>query len=148
MRKWRPGAEDNPRDDQPLLALKAARRGWAPFGSSDPLICMTRYPVDLAATAGESFPSSGMIECEQRDSADYQQAGAAQRSLLTLLRDRESDPATRVRKSNASPGACAVAGPLAFFALFAVENLADRRGGLRAVGPGITAGYGRRSKEE
>jgi hypothetical protein len=69
-------------------------------------------------------------------------ARAAQRSLLTLLRDRESDPETCVGKSNASPGACAVAGPLAFFALFAlfaVENLADCRGGLRAIGPGVTA---------
>jgi hypothetical protein len=70
---------------------------------------------------------------------------AVQRSLLTLLRDRESDPATRVRKSNASPGACAVAGPLA---LFAVEDLADRRGRLTGSRPGVTAGYGRRSKED
>jgi len=73
---------------------------------------------------------------------------AVQRSLLTLLGDREADPATRVRKSNASPGACVVAGPLALFALFAVENLADCRGGLRAVGPAVTVGYGRRSKED
>jgi hypothetical protein len=73
---------------------------------------------------------------------------AVRRSLLTLLRDRESDPATRVRKSNASPGACAVAGPFAFFALFAVENLADCRGGLRAAGPGVTVRYRRRGKED
>jgi hypothetical protein len=46
---------------------------------------------------------------------------------------------------NASPGAFAVAGP---FALFAVENLADCRGGLRAVGLGVAVGYGRRSKKD
>jgi hypothetical protein len=34
-----------------------------------------------------------------------------------------------VRKSDASLGACAGTGPFAFFALFAVENLADCRGG-------------------
>jgi hypothetical protein len=38
-------------------------------------------------------------------------------------------PATRVRKSNASLGACAVIGPFAFFALFADDNLADYHGG-------------------
>jgi len=37
--------------------------------------------------------------------------------------------ATRFRKSNASPGARVVTGPFALFAFFAVENLADRRGG-------------------
>jgi hypothetical protein len=38
-------------------------------------------------------------------------------------------PATRAGKSNASLGASAVTGRFAFFALFAVESLAERRGG-------------------
>jgi hypothetical protein len=41
--------------------------------------------------------------------------------------------ATRVRKSNALLGACAATGRFAFFALFAVENLADWGGGSRVI---------------
>jgi hypothetical protein len=50
-------------------------------------------------------------------------------SPLTLHRDMALGRATCVRKSNASLGARAVTGRFAFFALFAVENLADYRGG-------------------
>jgi hypothetical protein len=52
-------------------------------------------------------------------------------------------PTTRVRKSDASLGACAVIGRFAFFALFAVENLAECRVGARVI-----VRYGRRSKED
>jgi hypothetical protein len=56
-------------------------------------------------------------------------------------------PATRVRKSNASLGACAITGPFAFFALFAVETLLTATAADGQSAAGSSSGMGGKARK-